>query len=231
VIRVSIRDPDGHPAPVAGLPLAILPYDRDSILESLSRRSPARRPETRQLDSLFASIRAPFAALTTETFRSRRLHDTLAVLRRHLDTTSRASGQYRTLYLAFANAADSLSAANRRMADAGRQVSVVMQRIGPRIEPLRRAMTRWEDSTFHSYGRAVEQLNSRLGRAQLSLQTGVDGRLAVRLPPGRWWVYARAPDPADPNAGWYWNVPVRGDSIELDPGSAQHRPCYTLRCP
>ncbi|HTO72270.1 MAG TPA: hypothetical protein VMJ30_00560, partial [Gemmatimonadales bacterium] len=70
-----------------------------------------------------------------------------------------------------------------------------------------------------------------LNQKQLSVETGADGRLSVRLPKGRWWIYARAPDPADPNAGWYWNVPVRGDSIELDPGSAEHRPCYSLRCP
>jgi len=124
VIRVSIRDLDGRPAPVARLPLMILPYDRDSILSALAARSSAGRPGTRQLDSLFASIRAPFAALTTETWRSRHLRDTLAVLRAHLDTTSRASRKYRTLYLAFATAADSLSAADRRLAEAGRQASM-----------------------------------------------------------------------------------------------------------
>ena len=33
------------------------------------------------------------------------------------------------------------------------------------------------------------------------------------------------------NAGWYWNVPALGDSIALDPSTAEHRPCYSTRCP
>lgn len=231
VIRVAIRDPDGRLAPVARLPLVLLPYDRDSILSALVQRSPLRRPDTRPLDTLFASIRAPFAALTLATDHSRRLHDTLGVLRSQLDTTSRASAHYRSLYLAFATAADSLAAIDRRMEEAGREAAAIIKRAHPRIDPIRQAMTRWEDSTFHSYGTAVNHLSTQLGQKPLALETGADGRLAVRLPKGRWWVYARAPDPADPNAGWYWNVPVRGDSISLDPATAEHRPCYSLRCP
>lgn len=231
VVRVAIRDLEGHRAPVAGLPVLLLPYDRDSILAALVARSPARRPETRQVDSLFASIRGPFVSLTRETDRARLLRDSLAVLRHRIDAEPRGSKTYRTLYLAFANAVDSLSAAERRAAVVAPQAGAAIKRVGPRIDLLRRAMTRWEDSTFRSYDSIVTALSARLGRSRLELMTGADGRLAAKLPPGPWWVYARAPDPADPNAGWYWNQPLKGDSIDLDPSSAEHRPCYSLRCP
>ncbi|HTO72300.1 MAG TPA: hypothetical protein VMJ30_00710, partial [Gemmatimonadales bacterium] len=176
VIRVSIRDPDGRIAPVARLPLVILPYDRDSVLSAMAQRNPVRRPDTRMLDSLFASIRTPFATLTRATDDSRRLQDTLAVLRGRLDTTSRASPEYKALYLSFATAADSLSAVNRLMEDAGRQAAAVIRRTNPRIEPLRRAVTRWEDSTFRSYGSVVDHLSTTLNQKQISVETGADGR-------------------------------------------------------
>ena len=231
VIRVAIRDLEGRRAPVAGLPVVLLPYNRDSILASLAARSPMRRAETRTLDSLFASFRGPFAILFRETDQAARLRDSLAALRRRIDAEPRNTKHYRTLYLAFATAADSLNSVERRAAEASQRAGAAMKRVGPRIELLRRAMTRWEDSTFRSYEGLVTALSARLGRTRIELVTGADGRLATRLPPGPWWVYARAPDPADPNAGWYWNLPLRGDSFDLDPSSAEHRPCYTLRCP
>jgi hypothetical protein len=231
VIRVAIRDLDGRRAPVAGLPLVLLPYNRDSILALLLARGPARRPETRQLDSLFAIFRTPFIALTRETDRARQLRDSLAALRQRIDAEPRSTRTYRTLYLAYATTVDSLTAVEHRAAEASRLASAAMKRVGPRIDVLRRAMTRWEDSTFRSYDSVIATLTARLGRTRLNLVTGADGRLAKRLPPGPWWVYARAPDPADPNAAWYWNLPLRGDSFDLDPSSAEHRPCYTQRCP
>ena len=34
----------------------------------------------------------------------------------------------------------------------------------------------------------------------------------LTLVPGRWWIYARSWDANDPNAEWYWNVPVDSDN-------------------
>jgi hypothetical protein len=48
----------------------------------------------------------------------------------------------------------------------------------------------------------------------------------LRIGPGRWWIYARAWDVQDPNAEWYWNVPVEGDSVVLTPANARRRPRY-----
>jgi hypothetical protein len=231
VIHVAIRDVDGRPAPVAKLRLVILPYDRDSVLAALESRSRTPRPDTMGLDSLFSQVRQPFGALLRATWFDRRLRDSLEDLRRRTAAEPRGSARYRELYLAFATAADSLGPAQQRLVEANRVAGAAYRRVGARLDQLRLVMTRWEDSTFRSYDSDISALTAQLGRRRQEVVTGADGRAAVRLPQGKWWIYARAPDPADPNAGWYWNVPVGGDSIALDPGSAQHRPCYTTRCP
>ncbi len=231
VLRVTIRDFDGHLAPVPHLPLVILPYNRDSVLAALATHGIAGRPGTHELDSLFAAVRQPFATLLRETDLDRHLRDSLETLRQQTGAEPRGSARYKQLYLAFATAVDSLNAVEHRLVDANRAAAVVYKQHGARLDQLKLAVTRWEDSTFRRYDSTVTALSGKLGRQRREIVTGADGRVAIRLSEGPWWVYARAPDPADPNAAWYWNLPLRGDSIELGPASAEHRPCYSTRCP
>ena len=48
----------------------------------------------------------------------------------------------------------------------------------------------------------------------------------MRLRGGPWWIYARSWDPDDPNAEWYWNVPVASDTVRLDRLHRRHGPGY-----
>jgi hypothetical protein len=56
--------------------------------------------------------------------------------------------------------------------------------------------------------------------------TDARGRATLRLSARPWWIYARSPDPQDPNAEWYWNLPAVGDTLRLDAATGRHLPRY-----
>ena len=90
-----------------------------------------------------------------------------------------------------------------------------------RSESLRTAIRHWEDSTYRGYDSIVENLTKAGGSEPATDTTDATGWAHFTLPPGQWWLYARAWDTSDPNAEWYWNLPVDGDTILL---VQPHRP-------
>ena len=55
---------------------------------------------------------------------------------------------------------------------------------------------------------------------------GGDGWAEMILTHDHWWVTGHAIDPRDPNAEWYWNLPVKGDTMYLNPKNGLNRPRY-----
>ena len=97
-----------------------------------------------------------------------------------------------------------------------------------RSETLRAAIRHWEDSTYQGYDSVVQALARESGRTPVTDTTGADGWASLTVSPGRWWVYARSWDAGDPNAEWYWNVPVpaAGDTLLLSSRTARRQPRY-----
>jgi hypothetical protein len=94
------------------------------------------------------------------------------------------------------------------------------------IDSLRDLMSRWQDSTYKGYDSIVDRLNNVVGRQPIPDTTGADGSVTIRLPNGDWWVYARSWVADDPNAEWYWNVPIRSGKIVLDRTTGKRQPRY-----
>ena len=205
------------------LELVALPYDRDSVLAALEAKA-SPRPHTRELDSLFAIWRSPFVRFASATHRSQRFRDSLALLRRQLDSLPRNAPEYQTLYSRFGAFTDSLSAATDSAEPARIELDRQRKTLQPRIDSLRRLVTAWENSTFRSYDSIVKQLAG--SREPVGGATGPDGRAELKLSEGNWWIYAWAWDEGDPYSRWYWNVPVKGDSAVLDARTGRRRPQY-----
>jgi len=225
-IRVVIPGPDSADSPVARLPLIALPYDRDSVLSALEARAPTPRPHSAALDSLFEVFRRPFQALAEASLRVQALGDTLATLKQRLDTLPRGAPAYRAAYLRFAALSDSLGTAQAAAARAQTALDKVRKAVEGRIEKLRGEVRRWENNTYQPYDSIVRTLSVAVGRQAIADTTGADGRTTLRLPPGRWWIYARSWDASDPNAEWYWNLPVTGADLVLDRTTGRRRPRY-----
>ena len=96
----------------------------------------------------------------------------------------------------------------------------------PEDDQLRARIRAWEDSAYAGYDSIVRRLAERSRREAVADTTDPTGRAILELRGGPWWIYARSWDATDPNAEWYWNVPVRGDTVVLDPGTGKRRVRY-----
>jgi hypothetical protein len=225
-VRVSIPDADSRETPAAGVGIIALPYDRDSVLASLEARARTPRPHTAALDTLFTRFRGPFTRYTRISYAASELRDTLDLLRRALDTVPHGSPHYGPGSARVRRMADSLSAIETQAEQARTQLDRARSDFVSRSERLRTAVRHWEDSTYRGYDSIVENLTRSRGREAATDTTDATGWAHLVLAPGRWWLYARAWDTSDPNAEWYWNVPVEDDTVLLSSRTGRRRPRY-----
>jgi hypothetical protein len=225
-VRVSIPGPDSVSAPVAGIGLVALPYDRDSVLRALEASARSPRPSTAPLDSLFQAFRTPFAEYAGASFTAEKLRGGLTALKQRLDSLPRKAPEYRDLYVRFGQQSTALAAAEKRETAARVALADARMKFVSRSDSLRTRIRLWEDSTYQGYDSIVRGLASARRRQPVADTTGADGWAHLRLEGGPWWIYARSWDATDPNAEWYWNVRVTSDTVQLTPGSGARRPKY-----
>ena len=63
-VQVLVPDLAGVETPIAGIVVAAIPYDRDSVIAAMESRAASGRPHTQTLDSLFQAFHAPFLAFS-----------------------------------------------------------------------------------------------------------------------------------------------------------------------
>jgi hypothetical protein len=224
-VRALVPGLDGRAGPVPGVAVVALPYDRDSVLRALEARAASPRPSTALLDSLFERFRAPFAALSAADERMRALADSQAAIQARLGALAREAPERPDVAAAAERLGAALAAATRERDAATAALDAARAAFGPASDSVRRALKGWEDSTYRDYSQATEGLVMRAGPGVVDT-TRADGSATVVVGPGRWWIYARAWDALDPNAEWYWNVPVQGDSVVLSPENGRRRARY-----
>jgi hypothetical protein len=225
-VRVSIPDPSSVETPAAGVGVVALPYDRDSVLESLEARARTPRPHTAALDSMFARFRGPFTAYTAISYAESALRDSLRRIRAELDSQPPASPERSALSARERGISDSLARTTQR----ARQARAVLDRARgefvTRSESLRTAIRHWEDSTYRGWDSIVGNLARARRRIPVTDTTDATGWARFTLGPGQWWVYAQAWDTSDPNFHWYWNMRADRDTILLTSRSGRRRPRY-----
>jgi hypothetical protein len=225
-VQVLVPDLRGVATPLPGVEVAALPYDRDSVLRALESRAPTGRPHTRELDSLFQAFREPFLAFARAAWdveQARRLRDSLAARR---GAASPGTPGARELDLMLQHAEDSLRRLTPRLEGARSALSAARDTLWPRIEQLQAEVRRWELSAYAGYDTIVRGFARDRLKLGIADTTDTGGWASLSLNSGRWWIYARSPDPRDPNAQWYWNVPATGDTLRLNPATGRHLPRY-----
>lgn len=225
-VRVSIPNTDSIETPAAGVGVVALPYDRDSVLSSLERRAGDARPHTAELDTLFARFRGPFTTYTAAAYAAGQLRDSIQRLRGRLDSVPAAAPEYRALHAQYTRLSDSLTGVERRTDRARAALSRARTEFVSRSDSLRAAVRQWEDSTYRGYDSIVGNLARTRRRQPVTDSTGATGWANFTLPAGHWWIYARAWDTSDPNAEWYWNIPVTGDTLLLSSRTGRRQPRY-----
>lgn len=225
-VRLSIPDADSVETPAEGVGVIALPYDRDSVLASLEARAGTPRPDTAALDSLFARFRGPFTRYTRLSYAASRLRDSLDLLRQEQARLLAGSPEHRTLSEGLRQLSDSLARTERAVQRAGAELERARTGFVSRSESLRARVRQWEDSTYRGWDSIVYSLTTGRGREAVTDTTGETGWAEFTLGPGQWWIYARAWDTGDPNAEWYWNVPVTQDTVLLSSRTGKRRPRY-----
>lgn len=210
IVRANVPDVNGVGVPAADLALVALPYDRDSVIASLEGRAPSPRPATALLDSAFAEFRAPFAAFSSASYAAAALQDSIRA----------ASGDpARAVQLQ-----RSLAERNAEIATLRPVLAAARLRLAARTDAARLSTRAWEDTAFADYDTSVKSLTRF--HNPLADTTDAVGIGTFEITGGTWWVTARAWDAADPNAEWYWNVKVTGDTVVLSPENARRLPRY-----
>lgn len=226
-VRVSIPGPDGALSPASGVALVALPYDRDSVIRALDAKAPTPRPSTAILDSLYLRFREPFTAFAAATFAAEQARDSLERIRRQLDSLPRDNPDYARLFATWERLAGQRTRFEHTRDSVAKRLDAARRAFGPAADSARAALRAWEDSTYRGYEEITSMLARQQGRQPVSDTTGADGSATLTLKGGgRWWIYARSWDATDPNAEWYWNVPVKDREIVLDPQHGVRRARY-----
>ena len=212
--------------PAPGVALVALPYDRDSVIAALTAKAASPRPDVASLDTLFARFQRPFAAYAVAAAAATRLQDSLTRMKTALDSLPRESSAYRMLYGSFVALTTERAAADRQRDSLQQALKRARAAFGAPSDSTRMVLRAWEDSTYGDYEKITQELSRNAGLEPQTDTTGTDGTVSLVLKKGHWWIYARSWDALDPNAEWYWNIPVRGDSLTLSPDNARRRPRY-----
>lgn len=220
-MRVTIPNLEGVETPIPNLVLTFLPYDRDSVIQSLEARAPGPRPNTTELDSLFHLFRQPFGEflkLSAADERLRRTRDSLVATGQSAQEAAAGSP--------LAIARDSLAAIAPALSRARAALDRARATLWPAMDSLRSEVRQWESSAFQGYDTLVAGLPGRRLANPVADTTDAGGWASIQLTEGPWWVSARSIDPGDPNAEWYWNVRIEGDTVYLNPRTGRNRPRY-----
>ncbi len=208
------------------LPIAILPYDRDA---ALAHAAAVVRPPTvsAQAQGLLDSIPARFASLLARDGAWTVLRDSTELLARQLESLARSSEPYRRLYARFSDVSRRAQRAGRNLEADRQAVDGARETLDPALERYRAAVRTWGSRVAKVYEDAIVAA-MLAARRDAVIDTLTSGELTTRLRPGRWWLYARAPDSRNPYGELYWNVRIdvaegRLTTVSLSDSNARRR--------
>ena len=225
-IEIQVPDLAGVDTPIPGVLLSALPYDRDSILNAMARRTPTPRPNTQRLDSLFLAFHAPFlnfSRVAWDLEQATRREDSLTRAR---TTTAAGSPAANELDARLRALSDTLAYLTPELAKARGALGAARDTLWPEMNRLRGQVRAWENSTYAGYDTVVRSQSIDKMKQLIADTSDARGVGRLRVSTGKWWIYARSPDPQDPNLQWYWNVPVSSDTIRLNSATGRRLPRY-----
>lgn len=210
--------------PVSDLPVRLVPYDRDAIIDSLTAASNLPEPKLPaalqlQRDSL-ASAQAEWRA---ESARLQAIEDTIPTLtvrvgsdpverERKVRQAQRLDQEQREVKLR-------IEALQARIAARSRAIRAI-------VDSTRAERERWSAKVLKDFDAIASERMSR-GRAGAVDTTGRAGTAVLHVEEGRWWVTARY---ALPDEELYWNFPVEvteeKTQVILNETNAERRPLF-----
>ncbi|MEX0907114.1 MAG: hypothetical protein WD054_02200 [Gemmatimonadota bacterium] len=216
VVQAQVQGEGEQPVPLGGLPLQVLPYDRDAVFDSLQSAYSTPEPEIpAQLSLLQDSIATANQAWTQATADWNAARDSLQQLNSRLQGMSRASGDYIVLYRQVNELFAEVDRAEGTMDREFARFTSLQGRYTAQAEETQRTREQWGDAAFADADVALGERLKASRRRELADTTDANGLARLTgLKSGQWWIHARYELPFDE---LYWNVPVtvEGDVVQV----------------
>jgi hypothetical protein len=215
---------------LADLPVRLLPYDRDAIFDSLeaafAEPEPSIPPEVLQQQQVVQQAQTEWRRAEE---RWTTVRDSLRVLSDGLQRMQqqglRGTPQYRQAFEQFNRLDDEEDRVQAQMNQAFGRFDQLQRTALAQADSIRVVREAWAERAFSDFDRVVADRLRQSGREEMADTTNAQGVSRMRVPAGRWWVYARYTLPFQE---LYWNIPIEvsGDStgIVLNEQNAQIRP-------
>ena len=217
-------------APLAELPIRLLPYDRDAIFYSLEAAAPEPEPAIPP-DILEAQQRVQQAQMEWRQAEERwtTVRDSLRNIADRLQQMGsqglRATPQYRQMFERFGRLEAEERQVNQRSQEAFARFDQLQRATLTRADSIRAVQEAWAERAFADFPAIVEARLQDMRQEELADTTNANGVAVIQAPKGQWWVYARYTLPYEE---LYWNLPIEvtGDSVhvELTVETAERRP-------
>lgn len=226
-VQAALESTTGEdPFPLNGLPVRLLPYDRDAIFDSLEQAAPEPQPEIpAELVALQDSIAAAQQLWGTAEARWGAGRDSLQRLSETLQGMSRADPRYVVMFRDFNDLDAQVSALQGQMDQAFRRFEQLQAQYNSRTQEIRILREQWADEAYAGIDTVIDGRLEALGRDELADTTGATGVARFQPKRGQWWVHARY---ELPYTELYWNEPIEisGEEqvIRLSRENAEVRP-------
>lgn len=202
-----------------------LPYDRDSLFNTLAQAATDPEPQVpADLQVTFDSVTALQARWREVDTQWADVRDSLKQLSDRLQRMDRRSREYRQLYDRFGALEQREGALNRRKTQAFDAFTDLQERALSRADSIRAVRESWADIAFQDYLSIEESILEALGQEVYEDTTDAEGLVALRLPGGAWWAHTRVP--VGMFDEFYWNQQLDGaqsDTLRLTPENADRR--------
>lgn len=203
-------------APIEGMPVQLLPFDRDHVFDSLTQAAGSPEPqmsaEVREAQQEILAAQQEHREAENEVLS---LREELQAINREMEAYSQAEPRYRELFARWNELDAQLDDATRRRDDAFERFTSLQREAIEEIDRHRIALEAWEEEAFAEYPEVVGRRLQETRREILADTTDATGRVRFQAAPGEWWVYARHTLATEE---LYWNIRVdveRGDPIEI----------------
>jgi hypothetical protein len=220
----------GERRALSDLPIRLLPYDRDAIFDSLEAAHPVPEPpippevlqaqrQVQEAQNQWRASEERWAAVRDEL---RTISDELSRMQQQ---GLRGTPQYAQAFERFGTLETQERQFNQQMQQAFARFDALQQQTLASADSIRVAREVWAEEAFADFNRVVTERLRQVGREEQADTTNAQGISRIRVPTGRWWLYARYTLPYEE---LYWNIPVdvSGDSthVSLTRENAEVRP-------
>lgn len=210
--------------PVANHQIVLLPFNRDSVFETLAAQAEEAEPQIpADLQAQFDSVAAMQEVWRADEAEWAEAREALQNLSGRLERLDRRSREYQQLYRQF----DGLESTERRLNNTRQQAFQAFDELQrqtlARADSARGVIEAWEDIAFIDYMDIEAEILQDLGREIAYDTTDAGGAVTTSLPDGTWYIHTRL---SLPFSELYWNVPVdpaATDTIQLTSGNAEER--------